>query len=75
MKKAGFDVAIKPDNAGQHSRLGELRDTESPALLFEIGNIKNAKDRQRMTSDKYLNKLADTIAKTTKDYLQRNDDK
>lgn len=61
MEKAGWrNRGVKPDYKSQHSKLKVLRDTHlyMPAVLFEVGFISNAHDRELLLQDSSLDRIA-----------------
>ena len=49
-----------------------LKDVNMPSVLIEVGNITNSEDVKRMMDKEYINKIADAILNSIKDYSRVN---
>ena len=45
-----------------------LKDVNMPSVLIEVGNITNSEDVKRLNDREYINKIADAILNSIKDY-------
>jgi len=45
-----------------------LKDVNMPSVLIEAGNITNSEDVKRLNDREYINKIADAILNSIKDY-------
>ena len=59
------DRGIKP-----RDNLFVLKYTKMPAVLCELGFISNQSDREKLLSEKYQNRMAESIAKGIKNYFK-----
>lgn len=71
LAEEGFEASIVPDSETRFGRLGELRDTKSPAAFFEIGNISSVEGRKKMDDPNYMDKMADVIANSTSAFIDK----